>query len=64
MVVAAALTTPAVSDPKQTAWKRKVCNGTPTLRQAEKLELACKGEYDRIEPPTRTAGSVPWRTWR
>ncbi len=33
------------SDPKETAWKRKVCNGTLTLKQAQKAELAYKRKY-------------------
>ena len=33
------------SDPKETAWKRKVCNGSLTLRQAQKAELAYKRKY-------------------
>jgi hypothetical protein len=30
------------SDPRKNAWRRKVCNGTLTPRQARKLELAYK----------------------
>jgi hypothetical protein len=30
------------SDPRENAWHKKVCNGTLTLRQAQKLELAYK----------------------
>lgn len=30
---------------KETGWKRKVCNGTLTLRQAQTLELAYKRKY-------------------
>ena len=30
------------SDPKETAWKKKVCDGTLTLKQAQKLEQAYK----------------------
>lgn len=30
------------SDPRENARKKKVCNGTLTLRQAQKLELAYK----------------------
>lgn len=33
------------SDPRENAWKRKVCNGALTLRQAQKLELAYKCKY-------------------
>jgi hypothetical protein len=31
-----------LSDPKETAWKKEVCNGTLTLRQAQAAELAYK----------------------
>ena len=31
--------------PRENAWKKKVCNGTVTLRQAEKLELAYNRKY-------------------
>jgi hypothetical protein len=30
------------SDPRENAWHKKVCSGTLTLRQAQKLELAYK----------------------
>lgn len=30
------------SDPRENAWHRKLCDGTLTLRQAQKLELAYK----------------------
>ena len=30
------------SDPRENAWHKKVCDGTLTLRQAQKLELAYK----------------------
>jgi hypothetical protein len=30
------------SDPRENAWHKKVCNGTLTLRQARKAELAYK----------------------
>jgi hypothetical protein len=30
------------SDPRENAWHKKVCNGTLTLKQAQKLELAYK----------------------
>jgi hypothetical protein len=33
------------SDSRENAWHRKVCNGTLTLRQARKLELAYKRKY-------------------
>jgi hypothetical protein len=33
------------SDPKENGWKRKFCNRTLTLRQAQKLELAYKRKY-------------------
>jgi hypothetical protein len=34
------------SDPRENAWKRKVCNGTLTLRQARAQELAYKRRYE------------------
>jgi hypothetical protein len=40
--LARALVTGHKSDPKKTAFTRKVCNGTLTLRQAQKLEPAYK----------------------
>jgi hypothetical protein len=33
------------SDPKENAWKRKVCNGTLTLKQARAQELAYKRKF-------------------
>ena len=33
------------SDPRENAWKKQVCNGTLTLRQAQKLELDYKRKY-------------------
>jgi hypothetical protein len=33
------------SDPRENAWHKKVCNGTLTLRQAQKLELAYKRKF-------------------
>jgi hypothetical protein len=35
----------AKSDPRENAWHRNVCNGTLTLRQAQKQELAYKRTY-------------------
>jgi hypothetical protein len=36
---------PRMSDPNETVWKRRVCNGTLTLRQAQKLELTYKRKH-------------------
>jgi hypothetical protein len=33
------------SDPRGNAWHKKVCNGSLTLRQAQKAELAYKRKY-------------------
>jgi hypothetical protein len=35
----------AKRDPKENSWRKKVCNGTLTLKQAQKLELAYKRKY-------------------
>jgi hypothetical protein len=35
----------AKSDPKENSWRKKVCDGTLTLKQAQKLELAYKRKY-------------------
>jgi hypothetical protein len=33
------------SDPRENAWHKKVCNGTLTLRQAQRLELGYKRRH-------------------
>lgn len=47
------------SDPRENAWHKKLCNGTLTLKQAQKLELAYQAEGTARRPAKNGLGAGP-----